>query len=288
MTSEELNTALYKKMFAEQEQFKAWLLTQPPEEILNHTYEYSVREDILITLENNDLYDEQAEALLRSESPLADVYKEFSKRETDYMDVVLDSLETCADAEIAREQKRREELRNTPVYPYPFEYAAENGEEDKYRQSRKISIACKETIEKAIGDHYVDNCLNTAAAVRQVVDVFGYNRTLYVLAVTVQHKERDGRISHNNKEWAKSVPVFADRIDGSADQNMFLVVSQAHPGLTDLFIRGVRKAQAQEKEQQAERAKSKAAEKPSILEKLKRPVQRNSPNNSANFLEPDR
>ena len=288
MTSEELNTALYKKMFAEQEQFKAWLLTQPPEEILNHTYEYSVREDILITLENNDLYDEQAEALLRSESPLADVYKEFSKRETDYMDVVLDSLETCADAEIAREQKRREELRNTPVYPYPFEYAAENGEEDKYRQSRKISIACKETIEKAIGDHYADNCLNTAAAVRQVVDVFGYDRTLYVLAVTVQHKERDGRISHNNKEWAKSVPVFADRIDGSADQNVFLVVSQAHPGLTDLFIRGVRKAQALEKEQQAERAKSKTAEKPSILEKLKRPVQRNSPNNSANFLEPDR
>ena len=288
MTSEELNTALYKKMFAEQEQFKAWLLTQPPEEILNHTYEYSVREDILITLENNDLYDEQAEALLRSESPLADVYKEFSKRETDYMDVVLDSLETCADAEIAREQKRREELRNTPVYPYPFEYAAENGEEDKYRQSRKISIACKEAIENAIGDHYADNCLNTAAAVRQVVDVFGYDRTLYVLAVTVQHKERDGRISHNNKEWAKSVPVFADRIDGSADQNVFLVVSQAHPGLTDLFIRGVRKAQALEKEQQAERAKSKTAEKPSILEKLKRPVQRNSPNNSANFLEPDR
>ena len=47
---------------------------------------------------------------------------------------------------------------------------------------------------------------------------------------------------------------------------MFLVVSQAHPGLTDLFIRGVRKAQAQEKEQQAERAKSKTAEKTSILE----------------------
>ncbi len=287
MTSEELNTALYKKMFAEQEQFKAWLLTQPPEEILNHTYEYTVREDILITLENSDLYDEQAEALLRCESPLADVYEEFYKRETNYMDVVLDSLESCADAEIAREQRRREELRNTPVYPYPYEYAVENGEVEKYRQSRKISLACKEAIEKAIGDHYADNCLNTAAAVRQVVDVFGYDRTLYVLAVTVQHKERDGRISHNNKEWAKSVPVFEDRIDGSADQNVFLVVSQAHPGLTDLFIRGVRRAQAQEKEQQAERAKSKAPEKPSILEKLKRPVQRNSPNNSANFLEPE-
>ena len=288
MTSEELNTALYQKMFAEQEQFKAWLLTQPPEEILNHTYEYSVREDILITLENNDLYDEQAEALLRSESPLADVYKEFSKRETDYMDVVLDSLETCADAEIAREQKRREELRNTPVYPYPFEYAAENGEEDKYRQSRKISIACKEAIEKAIGDHYADNCLNTAAAVKQVADAFGYERTLYVLAITVQYKGHDGRISDANKDWAMSVPIFEDRIDGSADNNRFLVVDKVNPGLVDLFVRGTRRAQAQEKEQQAERAKSKTAEKPSILEKLKRPLQQNSPNNSANFLEPDR
>ena len=46
MTNEELNTALYEKMFSEQETYRAWLLAQPPEEILNHTYEYTVREDI--------------------------------------------------------------------------------------------------------------------------------------------------------------------------------------------------------------------------------------------------
>ena len=37
MTNEQLNTALYEKMFAEQEKFRKWLLGQPPEEILNHT-----------------------------------------------------------------------------------------------------------------------------------------------------------------------------------------------------------------------------------------------------------
>ncbi len=36
MTLEQLNTALYQKMFAEQEKYKAWLLSQSPEEILNH------------------------------------------------------------------------------------------------------------------------------------------------------------------------------------------------------------------------------------------------------------
>lgn len=289
MTSEELNTALYQKMFAEQEQYKAWLLTQPPEEILNHTYEYTVREDILITLENNDVYDEQAEALLQLEAPLAEVFKEFQSRETDYMDVVLDSLETCADAEIAKEQERREEVRNTPVYLYPQEYATENGELEQYLQSRKLSIACRDAIEQAIAQHYADNCLDTATAVRQVADVFGYDRMLHVLAITVQHKERDGRISRSNKDWAMSVPVFADRIGGSADQNVFLVVRQAHPGLIDLFVRGARRAQAQEKEKeqkQAETAKAIPTEKPSILERLKRPVQKNSPNISANKTEP--
>lgn len=49
MTNEKLNTALYEKMFAEQETYRAWLLSQPPEEILNHIYEYTCREDILRT-----------------------------------------------------------------------------------------------------------------------------------------------------------------------------------------------------------------------------------------------
>ena len=30
MTNEELNTALYEKMFAEQETYRAWLLSQTP------------------------------------------------------------------------------------------------------------------------------------------------------------------------------------------------------------------------------------------------------------------
>ena len=50
MTNEELNTALYQKMFAEQKTYREWLLSQPSEEILNHTYEYTVREDIWQTV----------------------------------------------------------------------------------------------------------------------------------------------------------------------------------------------------------------------------------------------
>ena len=62
MDNEALNTEVYKKLHAEQEKFKGWLLQQSPEEILNHAYEYTVREDILLAMEYNDLTDEQCKS----------------------------------------------------------------------------------------------------------------------------------------------------------------------------------------------------------------------------------
>ena len=88
MNNQEWNTTLYQKMFAEQETFRDWLKSQPPEEILNHAYEYAMREDILLSLEYNDLTDAQAAVLLASPSPLADVYKELEYVETSHMEEV--------------------------------------------------------------------------------------------------------------------------------------------------------------------------------------------------------
>lgn len=102
MTNEERNTMLYEKMFAEQEQFKAHLLTLPPKEILEHAYEYTVREDILLVQESSNLPDKQCRALLKSKTPLADVFSRFEDRETDYMDTVRDTLESHAN-ELVRE-----------------------------------------------------------------------------------------------------------------------------------------------------------------------------------------
>ena len=85
MNSNEKNTALYEKMAAEQDTFRDWLKSQSPEEVLNHAYEYTVREDIVMAMEELELSDKQAQALLDSPSPLADVYRHFEKLETGYM-----------------------------------------------------------------------------------------------------------------------------------------------------------------------------------------------------------
>lgn len=78
MTNVMLNTQLYQKMYAEQEQYKAYLLTLPPAQILDHAGEYACRENILMVIESNNLSNARAEALLKSSTPLADVYKKWA------------------------------------------------------------------------------------------------------------------------------------------------------------------------------------------------------------------
>ena len=106
MTNEELNTRLYEKMFAEQEQFRDWLLSQPPAEILNHAYEYTVREDILMTLETRDLEDGQARALLKSGKPLKQIFERWENQETSYMDTVWDTVQEQARAAEAKQKAK--------------------------------------------------------------------------------------------------------------------------------------------------------------------------------------
>ena len=96
MTQAVLNTQLYQKMFAEQEQFKAKLMQMPPGEILKQAYEYVCREDILLSLEYNDLSPRQAKALLKSPTPLADVFKKWDSWDDNRMENIWNAVEARA------------------------------------------------------------------------------------------------------------------------------------------------------------------------------------------------
>ena len=85
MNETDYDARLYEKMKAEQDNYRDWLLHQEPSEILNHTYEYTMREDIVMCMEELELEPEEARALLRSPCPLSDVYKEFRDRETEHI-----------------------------------------------------------------------------------------------------------------------------------------------------------------------------------------------------------
>ena len=106
MANPDLLTKLYQRTSAEQEQYRKWLLGQPPGEILNHAAEYTVREDIVMEMSALELPEAQARALLRSKTPLADVYKEWNKTETHHMEDLRDVIEARADTVIRAEKEK--------------------------------------------------------------------------------------------------------------------------------------------------------------------------------------
>lgn len=240
---------LYDKMAAEQAKYRGWLLEQPPEEILNHAYEYAVREDILMAMEDAKLRPDQAEALLASASPLDDVYQGFSQMETSHMDTVRESIETQADAILLAQ-------RETPLYRQPASYAREHGELEQYRASLKANIACKGAIEQAVRENFDGAHLNEDA-VRRVLSAFGPERTSFVLANTVQMKDWDGRFSPANKEWAARITV------SDSEERRCSYAVESHPDKLDGFIRQVREALEPAREQPV-----RAEGKPSIRAQL--------------------
>lgn len=104
------------------------------------------------------------------------------------------------------------------------------------------------------------------------MEQFGYDRVFHVLAVTVRQKDWDGRISQDNKAWAKTVPVFENPDARGTDRNCYFVVN-SHPGLTDLFLKQVRQAYAQEQQ------------KTSVRDKLKKQPELTSPKTSSKSKE---
>lgn len=211
-----LHAALCDQLRAEQDEYVNMLMQESVTSILSHSWEYAAREDILHALLETELSDLQTMALLESAHPLEDLYNAWANKETDVMEQLWRSIEETSNA--------------------------------AWRNSLKQSIACKEAIEEAIHKHYHDNRLNSKAAVSEVVDVFGYDRVLLVLATTVNYKDWDARFSVKNKEWAGSVPVYNAPYYGCGNAVARYVVDKAHPGLVDLFLTTARTAYSTELE----------------------------------------
>lgn len=84
-------------MFAEQELFKAELMLLPSVEVLDWACEYVCRADILMALEYNGLSFRQALALLKSPTPLADVFKKWNGwEESHHMENIWNVVEARA------------------------------------------------------------------------------------------------------------------------------------------------------------------------------------------------
>ena len=172
--------------------------------------------------------------------------------------------------EKARQALEAMEIRDTPVYRESLQYAVDHDEKNFYFDSHRCNVECRRAIEKAISDHF-DGLSLQQDAPNAVLQRFGEERTLYVLANTIQLMRDDGRVSRNNIQWADQTFIPCGTKVDDQMRREFLI--REHPGLFDLFTKitrkTVQKAHDSQTQQQAARSET---EQPSILEKLEKPA----------------
>lgn len=195
-----------------------------------------------------------------------------------FIDLVRSDLQELAKQKSTERQARSADhgkkvfkLDKTPIYKETFAYAYEHGEAEQHRASLRANIACKDAIVMAINDNYRENRLNTAAAVKEVVQQFGFERMFYVLANTLQTMDSDGRISQANKQWAQSVPVVFEQ----GKRDMTYLITQSHPGLLNMFAN---EARHEHLLRQPLKAADIKAEAEHIMQRLQSEQEPNSPN----------
>ena len=227
---------LEAKMTEELNTYRAWLLAQPPEEILNHAYEYTTKQDIMLNVADAYLSPAQLETMLRSPCPLEDVFKDYRQ---------MDSLSYPAwdfrDAISQRADDAMEQQRSVPIYDGTAREANERGEVEKFKASAEADENCKTAIENAIARNYDGSRLNTKAAIAEVREQFGEKRLVRVTASLIANRPYDARISPENIAWAEK---------NAATKKV--CTNRTHSGLLDIFAARLREGE-RKRERGAER-----------------------------------
>ncbi len=126
-------------------------------------------------------------------------------------------------------------MNETYRYPYSAKEARERNELSLWRESHRANIACREAIEDTIrrsfdGMHLNEDCL------APVLTAYGYKRTAWVLANTLNELKWDGRFSPANKQWAERRCIPQD------ERHNAEITVRSHPAVLDGFVTFYRKA----------------------------------------------
>lgn len=114
------------------------------------------------------------------------------------------------------------------LYRGSLSEARERDQISLWKDSMQQNIVCKQAIEEAIrrdfdGMHLQPDC------VESVIREFGFLRTAWVLANTLQQKDWDGRFSPGNRAWTKQIPI-------PDESSAVRYVVESHPAVLDGFV----------------------------------------------------
>ena len=127
------------------------------------------------------------------------------------------------------------EMNETYLYRGSAQEARSRNELSLWRESHRANVACREAIENTIRRNF-DGMNLGPACLTPVLEEYGYKRTEWVLAATLQELQWDGRIHPANKEWAARHFIPKD------ERHNTDIIVRSHPAILDGFVTLYRKA----------------------------------------------
>ena len=182
-----------------------------------------------------------------------------------HWEINVHTIKLDAFAQQTRETIEAVAMLETPVYRESYQYAVDNEESGSFWTSHRCNVDCRNAIDEAIADHFDGYSLQSSAS-EAVLNRFGEERTLYVLANSIQLLRDDGRISRKNIQWADETSIPHETPQDNDIRRRFLV--RTHPGLFDLFTKVTREAVHNARAARLEQKIAQQQNPPSILAKL--------------------
>ena len=126
-------------------------------------------------------------------------------------------------------------MNETYLYPYSAKEARERNDLSLWSESHRANIACRGAIEDTIRRNF-DGMNLDPECLTPVLEEYGYKRTEWVLAATLQELNWDGRFHPANKEWAARHYIPRD------ERHIADITVRSHPAVLDGFVTLYRKA----------------------------------------------
>lgn len=116
MSKESLRELLYQKASKEQEVYVEHIKRLPPELIIEKAYEKVMRDDILMTFEDDYLSDKQIAELTKLDYPLLACYNEWMETDASHMEMLRDTIDEYTKELVKEneEQKLKDKKKHEP------------------------------------------------------------------------------------------------------------------------------------------------------------------------------
>ncbi len=124
-----------------------------------------------------------------------------------------------------------------PLYKFSFSEVKRNNEVEEFRESLRENIRCRDFLDHEIGEKF-DGMYLPSECTENAVKEFGYDRTMWVVANTINERQGDGRFHRANREWAENFHIPDDRRN-------YEFVLRSHSCTVDGLADDVRKMYAQ-------------------------------------------